>query len=702
MLVNFVVLGTTASRLIHVDGGTGSNSLYVNDSAFPGGERYVIDPAVRIPALGFAVDYVNIRNLDFKAAAGPNVIDIRKTVAPGQNLISTGLGDNVIAMGHDGVLKGVGLVQVSAQFGGNTSLVIDDARYAGATTYTMTDTEVNVARLPGLRIHYEGEIRALTLDTSAGDDTVNVQATPGGATTINTGNSRNTIEVGRSSGSLTINGGGGRNALYVGSYNELGGFGHVAVHGSGNDYLSVSDANYLGGDTYTLTASSLAVAGLPRFRLDYDGLDTLAITTGRGDDIFDILSTAPGTFSQVTSESSNVAFHIGDGGDLGLINRLEVRGGPRAGVRILDIDDSAFAGEDTYTFGAGAMRLSRNPGFELEFMGSSVFDQVCLRTGRANDTLLVVGTPSATTIRTGDGDNTIRVVGAGGLPPRRAPATIITGSGANTIMIGDGHLDYALSVTIAGGPGSNTLVVDDSAYLSGDRYTITATAMLVAGLPDFQVSYVGMTSLILDASAGPDTINVESTAAGTATVLNGGTAANTFSFSPTAKDLGMLAGPVAVQSTSDRDTITLFDNGLVDDYTVSDFATQVNRLGTVLTYSGASPDGGFSGTIRLFTDQTSTVTDDTVYATLEVNPPGPLFASKGSDKGTPTPSSEDKFLSNEVPPGLVSGSGVAVREKMPGEGSGRVGRSVDEAAEGLAPWRAWALEDQAAAGHPCL
>ena len=72
--------------------------------------------------------------------------------------------------------------------------------------------------------------------------------------------------------------------------------GYLGVGGSvGYDQLILNDSAWGGGDTYTITAQTIQVAGLPSFTVGYGNLEYVQLTTGGGNDTVRVPSVAPGT-----------------------------------------------------------------------------------------------------------------------------------------------------------------------------------------------------------------------------------------------------------------------------------------------------------------------------------------------------------------------------------------------------------------------
>jgi hypothetical protein len=227
--------------------------------------------------------------------------------------------------------------------------------------------------------------------------------------------------------------------------------------------------------------------------------------------------------------------------------------------------------------------------------GPNDLASLAITVGNGNNTYNIVNTQNAgvpggnlTTLSTGWGTDAVNVQGASG------PLTV-NGGGAATITLGDASNTLAgitNAVTVNGTP-TDALVLNDQGWPGPRNYTITATTVWWGGPP---VTYNGPGSLTLNTSAGNDIINIQSTAAGTATAVNTGDGDNTVNLSQVPQDLNTLAGSLAVQlGLSTNNVLNLFDNlapPTPGDYTVSDTAaTAATAPALNLTYAFAANAG---------------------------------------------------------------------------------------------------------------
>ena len=134
------------------------------------------------------------------------------------------------------------------------------------------------------------------------------------------------------------------------------------------------------------------------------------------------------------------------------------------------------------------------------------------------------GQVSSITINTLTGDDTVNMEGtiAG------VPVTVNLGGGSDTVNLSptDQELsNLAGAVTINGGSDTDTLNLFDQQSNADQDYTITSSTIAATGMAT--VSYQGLAAVTLDTSNGTDTVTVQSTPAGTAVAVNGGSGFNT-------------------------------------------------------------------------------------------------------------------------------------------------------------------------------
>jgi hypothetical protein len=220
----------------------------------------------------------------------------------------------------------------------------------------------------------------------------------------------------------------------------------------------------------------------------------------------------------------------------------------------------------------------------------------------AREFFRAVAPVSSIVINTGDGDETVNIEGT--LAGR--PVTINLGAGNDTVNVSPtlqnlGSL--AGTVTIRGGPGSDTLELFDQGVASDFNYTITSSTVTRPGMAT--VSYSGLGNVALDISNGSDTISVQSSPVGTALSINGGSGNNTLvgsavdnTWDISGSDSGTLtssriAGPVSFTSVQN-----LTGGTAQNSFVFSDGATLSGNL-----------DGGGSGSLDYSAYSSSVIVD---------------------------------------------------------------------------------------------
>jgi hypothetical protein len=224
---------------------------------------------------------------------------------------------------------------------------------------------------------------------------------------------------------------------------------------------------------------------------------------------------------------------------------VDVHGG--SGSDTLNIYDQNAASGPSYEYDVGSISVQRSIPFQSG--GSTVvyhnMASVVVNTANSGASHLVVGKesvpPPPVTLDANGNGNTVDVWAS------NSPLTVsCTGSG-NTIDVGAGYHDLTLiggSVTINGGQGGNTLIIEDQNGPTGSNYPITSGQVAVvrpgghypgpAGLvpdapptpptpPTLVIDYSGTTLSSLDlygSSGGGNTYAVNGTGAGYTTTLH--------------------------------------------------------------------------------------------------------------------------------------------------------------------------------------
>jgi hypothetical protein len=144
----------------------------------------------------------------------------------------------------------------------------------------------------------------------------------------------------------------------------------------------------------------------------------------------------------------------------------------------------------------------------------------------------------------------------------------------DTITIGSGNLDLLpYAVTVDGGTGTDTMTVNDQVAAFSDTYTVTSTMLtrvVFGGL-----TYGTVEGMTLNAEAGSNTININSTAAGVPVTVNAGAGNDTVNVG--SGNLDLLRGAVTVNGQAGTDRVNVNDQNLAFNDTYSITNTTVTR-----------------------------------------------------------------------------------------------------------------------------
>jgi hypothetical protein len=165
-----------------------------------------------------------------------------------------------------------------------------------------------------------------------------------------------------------------------------------------------------------------------------------------------------------------------------------------------------------------------------------------------------------------------------------APAIVIDANGAQAIVylnnpsgINNAPGQTTGLLTVNGGPGTNQLIVNDSADSKSQTGILTSSTINGLGIGGSGIVYETIQHLAVDLGTGGDTFSVQSTNSGTTTVITAAlanSAANTFIVgnpTPKGKVVSGIAGPLIVQGTG------------IDTMSVDDTGDSVSRIDGVLT-----------------------------------------------------------------------------------------------------------------------
>jgi hypothetical protein len=442
---------SSLSELVTVNGSGGNTTLVVDDSAFAGTDSYGIRAGnITVGRLGnFELAYSGIANLNLLGDAGSSTIDVHNT-APGTAVnVTGGAGLNDIYIGDENLDNLLGPVTVNG--GGRNVVVVRDDQAAAGRAYTITSTSVTRDGFGGLTY---GNAQALYVYGGAG----------------------NFYYVSSTSAPTTLTSGGDNSVFLLGAEGTLNNIsGPVTVHGYGAfNAVGLDDHASSFQGSYTITSNMVTRDGFGG--VTYDSLQSLDLTGTRAGDVYNVLGTSVSTI--LYGLAAGDSYNIGNG-DLGnLQGHLNVRdfGGSNAMV----VDDSGFAGNDTYRIGASDITIGRSSGFDVAYFGIT---NLTFLGGSGSDHIYIDATSANTVVDGGAGGNIFYV-------------------GQATQSLGS----LAGALTVNGG-GADALVFVDTANLNAETYNFDSVpGQLTLTTVPVSVSFTGMASVYLETN-GFSTVN---------------------------------------------------------------------------------------------------------------------------------------------------------------------------------------------------
>jgi hypothetical protein len=144
-------------------------------------------------------------------------------------------------------------------------------------------------------------------------------------------------------------------------------------------------------------------------------------------------------------------------------------------------------------------------------------------------------------------------------------------------------IDSNISGNAGPGSGGGPLVIDDSADTGNATYTITASTVQVNELP--LLTYTGAQSLTIEGGSGPDTFDVQGTAAATPVTLNTGAGSNTVTAAGQTQSLDAIQGALTVNVGTGPATL------VVDDQATTGARTWMLTQGNLTATAAAGTNG---------------------------------------------------------------------------------------------------------------
>ncbi len=254
-------------------------------------------------------------------------------------------------------------------------LNVDDGSNTADTVYTVTASSVARTGSGAITVSLTSDERLtnLILTGGSGDNTYNVQNTPSGsATTLNTGNGVDTVNVRGTAGPLFVNSGsGGDTVTLSNTAATLGGIGRVIINDPSNSAaVTVDDSGFTDSTNYSVTGTQVTADAWPNFLLSYNNVASLNLNGSSGDDSFAVESTASATATTLTAGSGSNRFDLAptDQYLADLAGPLNLSGN---GNDTLVFWDTANPNAETYTFddGPSMLALATLPTFATSWSG---------------------------------------------------------------------------------------------------------------------------------------------------------------------------------------------------------------------------------------------------------------------------------------------------------------------------------------------
>jgi len=528
-----------------------------------------------------------------------------------------------------------------------------------------------------------------TVNMGPGNDSLVLDG-DNGPTAINMGTGANTIAIQATGAPTTIKASaGGTDTITVSNAGRTSDItGAVTVLGAGADTLTIDDS----ADTIasTVVVTSTTVTGAAPSIFTYSGLSALTVKLGSGNNSATISSTSASTTTSLFGGAENDSVTVqGDSGPVNIdtrggantvsviatggVTNIAATGGSNAvtignnhiadgingtvnvtgtGADTLTIDDSGNSAAKTAVVSSSSVT-----GVSPAAVNYTGLAKLTVLLGSGSDNVTIASTNASTTtlVNTGGGNDSVRVNATSG------PTTVNTGSGVNTVSIGTSipstvnGIQGALTII---GSGHDSLSLDDSGSTvakSGTLTTSTITGLgmgsgitfsglslvsitLGSGGNTFTIASTPAATVLLSSGKGNDTVNVQSTAAGSQTVVNTGAGTNTVNIG---NSLSLLAGLVTVTGNG-GDILNVNDTAATAGKTGQLSASSITGFGSAgINYGGIATLnlnlGAYNDTLTISSTKATTTTNvntgagnDTVNV-LATSGPTNINSGTGSD-----------------------------------------------------------------------
>ncbi len=508
---------------------------------------------------------------DLTGAGGHSTVQINGTFAD-TSWTTPNAATATITVGNAGSTAAI-LGSVAVNGSGNDSLIIDDSANSASTNVSLDATAVT--GIAPVAIAYAG-VAQLSIDLGSGGNDITVTNTAAGTnTTVSTSSGDDAVTIAGTAGQLLVQTGGGNNSVDISSPgSSLAGInGMIMVAGDGFDRLSLDDTGDTAAQSGAITAS--AISGLSPAPIYYTGLAALTVSLDNAGNNLAILSTNPGTTTNIGAGSGEDAITVGGNGRLNTIaGPLSIFGTAASSLTLNDSTDplpTIDALNPSNFTGANPATISFNALANLDIL-----------LGNGGNAVNVANTgPGNTQIQTGAGSDTVSITATTG------PTTIQSGSGQTQITAGSDLNALAGPLTIAGN-GTTQVTLNDS-NSTADKSVVVLSGT-IDGISSATIGYTGLSDLTVQLGAGSDEITVGSTSANTLTTINAGAGAvdcqvvttSTQSLDPS------LHGPLAINGNLNTSSLLINDTADTNPAAVALNSNSVTGLGATITYNNVN------------------------------------------------------------------------------------------------------------------
>ena len=460
-------------------GGTGTNSLTINDQATSASTTYSITNST-VSRGSTVVHYSGLTTLTIRGGSGDDTINVSGTAIGTTTTLYGGSGSHTNTFTVSGTSSNV----IVNGGGGTTTNYINVTATGLGTTTTLYGQSNNVTFSLGATYATSGNLDPIVGSISI----VGFSSGTNGLAVHDEQNSTFITTYTITGATLSRSGG------PTISYSDLG----TLVVNSGSNINTFNVTNTASDTTTTLWGGS----GLDMFNISATSSDLIA-HGGAYFDVFSVTSTGSGTTTTLDGDAGPDFFTIGStasttAGTLNsVLGNIILDGGTENNLFYIRDDNNS----STSTYAINGTTLSRSSGPSLTYSNMSLLQ---LYAGSGNNTINVTGTASGTltNVYGGSGSETISVSAS------LSAVNIYAGGGNDSITVSNsGTLDsIGGTVTVDGGTGTNTLDVDDQNDGDTNSYDWSVSSIVRTAVGTVTVNFSNIGTPTLEAN-GSSTIN---------------------------------------------------------------------------------------------------------------------------------------------------------------------------------------------------